>query len=139
MTGQRGRDILLKISDGAEQPTFITIAGIRATTIELNAQQVDASTADSPAQWRELLGGAGLKTARVEGQGVFKDQASDVRMREVFFANEIADWQLILPGLGQLSGGFQISRLNWGGEFNSEATFSVELQSAGALQFEAEL
>ena len=137
MAGQRGRDVLIRISDGGDPESFVTLAGIRASELDLNQQAVDATSADSPEGWRELLAGAGLKSMRVRGRGLFKDAASDARMRSVFFAAEIARWQLIVPGLGSFTGAFQIIQLNWGGTHDGEATFSVELQSAGQLTFGA--
>ena len=137
MAGQKGRDVLIKISDGGAPETFVTLAGIRASEIALNATAVDGTAADSPQGWRELVAGAGVKTAQVRGRGVFKDAASDARMRAVFFAGQIARWQLVIPGLGSLTGPLQISELKWAGEHDGEATFSVALQSAGELVFEA--
>lgn len=138
MSGQKGRDVLLKISDGAQAPSFITLAGIRANSIELNAQSVETTSAESVDGWRELLIGAGVKTARIEGRGVFKDTASDVRMREVFFTDARTYWQVIVPGLGRFTGPFQITQLVWGGDFAGEATFAIELNSAGPLDFEGD-
>ena len=135
MGAQRGRDILLKISDGASG--FVTLAGVRASRIELRSAAVDATGTDSPDAWRELLAGAGTKTAGVSGRGVFRDAASDARMRAVFFAGETPDWQLILPDFGILEGAFQITELSWSGAHDGEAEFSVSLESAGALSFEA--
>lgn len=135
MAGQRGRDLLLKIDDGAG--AFVTVAGVRASRIELNAGMVDATGMDSPDAWRELIAGAGTKTARVSGRGVFRDAASDARMRAVFFAGEAPGWQLILPHFGVLQGAFQITQLSWNGTHEGEAEFSVTLESAGALVFEA--
>jgi TP901-1 family phage major tail protein len=135
MAGQKGRDILLKISDGAGG--WVTLAGIRASRIQLSAALVDATSADSPEAWRELLAGAGAKTAKVTGRGVFKDAASDARMRAVFFAGEAPDWQFILPDFGALEGAFQVSELSWSGEHDGEAEFSVTLESAGLVTFEA--
>lgn len=138
MAGQRGRDVLIKIAASASAQSYETVAGIRTSEIELNAQSVDGTAADSPDGWRELVAGAGIKSARVRGQGVFKDAASDARMREVFFAGEIAQWQLIIPGLGQLTGPLHIRDLKWGGTHAGEASFAITLESAGALSFEAE-
>ncbi|MBD3813629.1 MAG: phage major tail protein, TP901-1 family [Betaproteobacteria bacterium] len=135
MAGQKGRDILLKISDGGGG--YVTLAGIRASRIQLSAALVDATSADSPEAWRELLAGAGAKTAKVTGRGVFKDAASDARMRTVFFAGEAPDWQFILPDFGTLQGAFQVSELSWSGEHDGEAEFSVTLESAGLVSFEA--
>ena len=134
MAGQRGRDILLKISDGAGG--FTTLAGVRASRIQLSAGTVDGTSADSAEAWRELVEGAGIKSARVTGRGVFKDAASDARMRAVFFGGEAPDWQLILPDFGTLKGAFQISELSWSGAHEGEAEFSVTLESAGLLAFE---
>lgn len=135
MGAQRGRDILLKISDGGAG--FVTLAGVRASRIELRSASVDATGADSPDSWRELLAGAGVKTARVSGRGVFRDAASDARMRAVFFAGETPVWQLVLPDFGILEGAFQITELSWSGAHDGEAEFSVALESAGALSFGA--
>ena len=134
MAGQRGRDILLKISDGAGG--FTTLAGVRASRIQLSAGTVDGTSADSAEAWRELVEGAGIKSARVTGRGVFKDAASDARMRTVFFGGEAPDWQLVLPDFGTLEGAFQISELSWSGAHEGEAEFSVTLESAGLLAFE---
>ncbi len=135
MAGQRGRDILLKISDGAGG--YTTLAGVRTSRIQLSAGTVDGTSADSPEAWQELVEGAGVKAARVSGRGVFKDAASDARMRAVFFAGEAPDWQLLLPDLGTLTGPFQITELSWSGEHDGEAQFSLTLESAGLISFGA--
>ncbi len=137
MAGQRGRDVLIKISDGNIPEAFETLAGIRSTEIELNAGSVDATAADSPEGWRELISGAGIKTARVRGQGVFKDSASDERMRQVFMSGVQSRWQLVIPGMGVLTGAFHIRELKWTGAYDAEMGFAVDLESAGLLTFEA--
>ena len=133
MAGQRGRDVLLKMSDGGTPEAFVTLAGIRSSELELDQQPVDATSAESPEGWRELLVGAGLKTMRVRGRGLFKDADSDTRMRNTFFAGAIERWQLVVPGLGSFTGPFQIAQLSWGGAHDGEVTMTVELQSAGQL------
>lgn len=135
MAGQKGRDLLIQVADGAG--AYVTLAGIRASRIELSAARVDATNADSPEAWRELLAGAGARSASISGSGVFKDAESDVRMREIFFASEHPDWRFFLPGLGTLTGPFQIAALSWSGRHDGEAEFSVTLESAGAVTFEA--
>jgi TP901-1 family phage major tail protein len=135
MAGQRGKDILLKISDGAATPAFTTVAGLRARTISLNAQSVDATSADSAGRWRELLAGAGVKTATVSGAGVFKDAASDGLARDSFFAQDTRLWRLIVPDFGTLEGPFQIAALEYAGDHDGEATFALTLASAGEIGF----
>lgn len=43
----------------------------------------------------------------------------------------------MLPHFGVLQGAFQITQLSWSGTHEGEAEFSVTLESAGALGFEA--
>ncbi|MGB0261769.1 MAG: phage major tail protein, TP901-1 family [Henriciella sp.] len=136
MMGRKGRDILLKISDGKDPENFVTLAGIRSREISLNARPVDVTNADSPDGWRELLVGAAVKSVRIAGRGVFKDADSDQRMRAVFLSGADARWQLVLPGAGHITGAMQITALGWGGAHDGEASFSLEIESAGPMVFE---
>ncbi|MBA4804922.1 MAG: phage major tail protein, TP901-1 family [Brevundimonas sp.] len=135
MAAQRGRDILLKIED--TPGTYVTVAGLRARTIALNARTVDATDGDSAGRWRELLAGAGVKSAAVSGQGVFRDAASDALIREAFFDQAARRWRLILPDFGQLEGPFLVAALEYAGEHEGEASFAISLASAGEVSFEA--
>ena len=135
MAGQKGRDMLLRVGDGGDPAVFTTLAGIRTKTISLSAETVDATSAESPDAWRELIDGGGVKRVIVSGAGVFKDRQSDARMRELFFAQTTEDWRLIIPDFGALEGPFLISELNYSGEHSGEAAFAVTLESAGAIAF----
>ncbi len=137
MAGQKGRDVLLKIGDGGSPEAFTTIAGIRAKTIALNARMVDGTNADSPDAWRELIAGAGVKSCAVTGAGVFKDAASDAQMRAAFFNQIARNWNLVIPDFGTIQGPFLIEGLDYSGNHDAEAAFSVSLASAGALSFTA--
>lgn len=133
MAVQRGRDILLKIESAPG--AFTTVAGLRARTIALNARTVDATDGDSAGRWRELLAGAGVKSAAVSGQGLFRDAASDALIREAFFDQSARTWRLIVPDFGQLEGPFLVAALEYAGEHEGEATFAISLASAGELTF----
>ena len=135
MAAQRGKDILLKI-EGAPG-VFTTVAGLRARTLSLNARSVDATDGDSAGRWRELLDGAGVKSAAVAGQGIFRDAASDALIREAFFDQAARRWRLIVPDFGVLEGPFLVAALEYAGEHEGEATFAISLASAGEIGFEA--
>lgn len=135
MAAQKGKDLLLKISDGAG--VFVTIGGLRTRRIALNADTVDVTDAESVGRWRELLEGAGVKRASVSGTGIFKDQSSDLMLRQTFFDGLLRDWQIVVPNFGALQGPFQISNLDYRGEHSAEITFDIALDSAGALTFTA--
>jgi TP901-1 family phage major tail protein len=136
MTAQKGKDLLLKVdSDG--EGSFTTVAGLRARSIAFNAAIVDITDQESAGRWRELLAGAGIKTARITGSGIFKDAASDETLRSYFFAGTVRDFQVIVPDLGTVEGPFQIASLEYGGQHDGEVTFELGLESAGALSFAA--
>ena len=84
MAVQNGKDLLIKI-DTTGSGGFETMAGLRAPRISLNASPVDVTTLDSPGGWRELLAGAGVKTAAISGAGVFRDATTDATARQMFF------------------------------------------------------
>ena len=135
MAAQRGKDILLKIENGPG--VFSTVAGLRARSISLNARTVDATDGDSAGRWRELLDGAGVKSAAVAGQGIFRDAASDAAIREAFFDQLARIWRLIVPDFGTLEGPFLVAALEYAGEHEGEATFAISLASAGEVTFGA--
>lgn len=137
MTAQRGKDILLKIGDGEDPQGFVTVAGLRARTISLNARTIDATDGDSAGRWRELLAGAGVKQASVSGAGIFRDAASDAMIREAFFAQAARSWRLIVPDFGTLEGPFLVAALEYAGEHEGEATYALTLASAGEVTFGA--
>lgn len=135
MGAQAGRDVLVKISDG--EGGFVSVAGLRAKTISLNARSVDATNADSPGRWRELIEGAGVRSASVSGAGIFVDSAADARMRQVFFDQAAPEFQLVIPDFGVIEGPFLVSALEYSGRHDGEAAYSISLASAGALGFSA--
>lgn len=134
MTAQKGKDLLIKIADGA---AYTTVAGLRTRRIAFNAETVDITHAESAGRWRELLAGAGIKRASISGRGLFKDAASDALMRETFFAGTIVAFQVVVPDFGTVSGPFQITGLEIAGEHNGEVTYDMSLESAGELTFVA--
>ncbi|MDE9450711.1 phage major tail protein, TP901-1 family [Aliiroseovarius sp. Z3] len=136
MAAQNGKDLLIKL-DMTGSGVFETIAGLRATRLSFNAESVDVTSLESTGGWRELLGGAGVKSASISGSGVFKDATTDERARQVFFDNEVPDFQVIVPDFGVVEGPFMITSVEYAGSHNGEATYELSMASAGELSFTA--
>ncbi|TNJ46725.1 phage major tail protein, TP901-1 family [Phaeobacter sp. B1627] len=136
MTAQNGKDLLIKV-DMTGTGSFTTIAGLRATRISFNAESVDVTSLDSAGGWRELLGGAGVRSANLSGSGVFRDADTDERARQLFFEGETPEFQVVIPDFGTVQGLFQLTALEYAGSHNGEATYELSLASAGALTFTA--
>ena len=136
MSAQNGKDLLIKMDvSGAGQ--FETLAGLRASRIAFNAETVDVASLESQGGWRELLAGAGVKSASLTGAGVFKDAQTDAKAREVFFNAQMPDFQVVIPDFGTVEGPFQLTAIEYAGNHDGEATYESSLASAGALSFTA--
>ena len=135
MTAQRGKDLLIKIGDGGSPENFTSVAGLRATTLALNATSVDVTNSDSVDMWRELLANGGVMSATISGSGVFKDAASDAALRTAFFGQTLCNWQIVIPSFGTIAGSFKITSLQYDGPYDGELKLSLSLASAGALTF----
>ncbi|MEL7013337.1 MAG: phage major tail protein, TP901-1 family [Pseudomonadota bacterium] len=134
MAVQNGKDLLVKI-DLDTSGNFESVAGLRATRVNFNAESVDVTSLESSGGWRELLSGAGVKSANISGSGVFRDELVDARVRQVFFDGETPDFQVVIPDFGVVEGPFQISSLEYAGTHDGEATYEMSLSSAGQLTF----
>jgi TP901-1 family phage major tail protein len=136
MSAQKGKDLLLKL-DETGTGNFTTVAGLRSHAFSLNSRSIDTTHAQSTGQWRELLDGAGPRSASVQGSGIFRDQTADATVRQLFFDGEIRDWQVIVPDFGVMQGAFQLVQLSYAGQYDGEVTYQLNLESAGAISFTA--
>lgn len=134
MAAQKGKDLLLKVdSDGLGN--FTTVAGLRSRTLSFNAETIDVTHQESAGEWRELLDGGGIKSARLSGSGIFKDAASDETVRGYFFNGTVRAWQVLIPDFGTATGPFQVTSLEFAGRHDGELTFDLTLESAGEVTF----
>ena len=136
MAVQNGKDLLIKV-DLTGDGNFQSVAGLRATRVSFNAESVDVTSLESAGGWRELLGGAGVKSASISGSGIFRDADSDERTRQIFFDGETPDFQVVIPDFGIVEGPFQVTAIDYAGTHDGEATYELSLASAGRLVFTA--
>ena len=134
MVAQKGKDLLIKI-DMNGSGSFETVAGLRASRITFNAETVDVTNLQSVGGWRELLGGAGVRSAAIAGSGVFLDGDTDERARQLFFDGDIPAFQVIIPDFGIIEGPFQITSIGYSGNHDGEAVYDMAMASAGQLVF----
>lgn len=140
MAAQKGSALLLKIgadaSAAASADTYTTVGGLRSTSISMNQETIDVTTKDS-SNARELLADGGVESVSVSGSGVFTDAASEATLRTAFGGANIPNFEVIIPDFGTYQGKFQITALEYAGEYNGEVTYSVTLESSGSVAFTA--
>ena len=134
MAAQKGSALLMKIGDGASPEVFTTIGGMRSTTLTMNDEIVDVTNKDS-SRARTLLAQGGTNSMTVSGSGVFTDSASETTLRGKFDVSALTNYQFLVPDFGTFTGKFQLTSLEYAGEFNGEVTYSFTFESSGAITF----
>tara|TARA_A200000113_G_scaffold224122_1_gene241264 strand:+ start:1122 stop:1565 length:444 start_codon:yes stop_codon:yes gene_type:complete len=146
MAAQKGLDMLLKVNTTGS--TYVTVGGLRSTSITLNDESVDITNKDSLGH-RQLLAGGGMNSVSISASGVFTDAATEENVRADFFAQQntsdgssgqsasFTNYQFLIPSFGTLTGSFQITSLEYAGEYNGEVTYSMSFESAGYITYAA--
>ena len=129
---EKGSAFLLKVGDGALPVAYQTVAGMRTTAVSINGDAV-VVTHKGSGGWRELLGGAGVRHVSVSGAGVFTGSAAEVRLRGNALSGAIDDCELSFESGEKLRGRFLVTRLDYAGDFNGERTYTLSLESSGAV------
>jgi len=118
------------------------------TALNVSDELVEITNKDNLVT-RTLLAGAGVNSLSVSGSGVFTDSAAEVAVRTSFQAQQntsngssaqtaaFETFEFIIPNLGTYTGAFQITSLEYAGEYNGEATYSMSFESAGYITFAA--
>jgi TP901-1 family phage major tail protein len=138
MAKQLGRALLVKIDDGTG--TLSNLCGLNSKSLTLNNSSIDVTTPDCTtpegALYTETL--AGLKNVSVSGDGFFEDSTAEARMNTVAMANDNStNFNVVVPDFGTYAGAFRIASVEFGGETEGGVTYSLSLESTGAVTFTA--
>jgi TP901-1 family phage major tail protein len=132
MPAEKGSAFLLKVGDGAATPAYNTVAGMRTTQLSINGDPIVITNKGSGA-WRELLSGAGVRSVSVSGAGVFTGSAAETRIKTSALAGVLDDYELSFESGERLRGRFLVTRLDYAGDFNAERSYTLALESSGAV------
>ncbi len=133
MAIESGAAFLLKLSDGQEPETFRTVAGLRTTQVSISADPV-VVTHKGSGGWRDLLPSGGVRQMSVSGAGVFTGSAAETQVKGFALAGGLARCELSFEGGERLRGAFQVTRLDYSGDFNGERTYTLAMESSGAVE-----
>ena len=132
MPAQSGAAFLLKISNGAPTPVYQTIAGLRTTQLSINGDTVVITNKGSGG-WREVLSGAGTRSVSVSAAGIFLGSVAETTVRTRALTGALDDYELSFEDGAKLRGKFLVQRLDYAGDFNGERTYTMQLESSGAV------
>ena len=132
MAAEKGSAFLLKVGDGAEPPSYATVAGMRTTQMSVNGEAVNVTSKDSGG-WRDLLSGAGVRSVSVSASGIFTGSAAELRVKGHALAGTLDDYELSFESGERLRGRFLVTRLDYSGDYNGERNYALSLESSGAV------
>ena len=132
MAAEKGSAFLLKVGNGAAPPAYATIAGMRTTQMSVNGEAVNVTSKDSGG-WRELLGGAGVRSVSVVAAGIFTGSVAEGRIKANALGGALDDYELSFESGERMRGRFLVTRLDYSGDHNGERTYSLALESSGAV------
>ena len=132
MTAQKGSAFLLKIGDGAQPPSYETVAGLRTTQLSINGDTVVVTHKESGG-WRDLLSGAGTRSVSVSAAGIFLGSAAEAAVRSHALAGTIEHYELSFEDGSKLQGQFLVQRLDYAGDLTGERNYTLQLESSGQV------
>jgi TP901-1 family phage major tail protein len=114
---------------------FRTLGGLRSSSFSFEGEAIDV-TAQDDSQWRAILDQAGIRAVSISGDGVFKDEFTFKKARTIALAQTLKNWQVVVNTSGDYwSGCFKLTSMEQSGEYNAESTYSLSLESSGAISY----
>ena len=113
----------------------VAVTGLVDITVTFD-EAVDITNKDS-GSFRELLPAGGIQSMSITASGVFTDSTAETTLRSAYGTSTFKSYNVIVPDLGTYAGSFMIASLEYSGEYNGEATYSVTLESSGSITFSA--
>lgn len=129
---------LLKRSNDVTPTTFDNIGGFTTNSMTISRENTDITNKLSEGGFREYLAGSGLLSMSASGDGVFASDEAMAAAQDDILNRKIVDWQIIVPGNGTFEGLFSLTSLEFSGEQQGHVTYSISLESAGAIGFTPE-
>lgn len=133
--GYKGSDLLLKLgaSLGTSTASYTTVAGGRTNSLSINNDMIDVTSKDN-IPWRTLIEG-GVQSFSTSISGVFNSDQSLADMMTLSMGGFIRNFQIV-TGLGDtFTGKFKISKCERSGEYKGEETYTISLESSGAIAY----
>lgn len=141
MAAARGSKLLIKRGDGAPSETFTTVGSLQNATLNINGSPIEVTTADdidgNDEIWRTYI--TGPKDLGVSGNGISKAFQPVQAVYNDFATGAITNYQIVVPNVGTFELAMIVGSMSFEGPYDGVTGFNLELQSAAAPTFTAEV
>ncbi|KZK76483.1 Phage major tail protein 2 [Pseudovibrio sp. W64] len=140
MADGKGRLLLLKLGNGADPEVFENTAGIKTRNLSINNSLVDATVPDSDDPGSIVYSSSvhGIQSVSFSGSGLSDDSATSTQLNAACLEQTRTNAKVIVPGLGEYAGVILIESIEFSGEVEGEAEFSISVKFTGKVTFTAE-
>lgn len=125
----KGKNLLLKMGTGGGA---VVVAAMRSTRFSVNGETVDITNKDSNGM-RTLLDGAGVAKLSISATGLLSGSSQSTDMISRTLARSLDSYRLEFDNGDVIEGAFQLTSFEAVGDYNGEQTYSISLDSSGAL------
>lgn len=132
MAAQEGRAVIIGVYNGA---TYDTLGNSRTTDLAINDESIDITTKGSTGNWKELLAGAGTRSASISVEGVHTGGTAEVNLQAASNSQAFILLEFNTGSGEKYAGDFQITNYSRAGGQSGEETFSVTFESNGPITY----
>jgi len=145
MAQKLGRELLIKIGNGATPETFTTVCGFDARSLNINNNFVDSTvpSCNIPSGIVEESGVYGVQSMVFSGSGKFDNDSAGVALADAALlqstsgSNPSINFQVLVPGWKTFTGPFLIESFNLSGSKEGNADFEATFRKGGAVTVSA--
>ena len=131
---QKGRKLLLAVTDGVSPADYTTIGGLRATTMSVGNAVADVTTKDE-APWKTLLADVGDRSVAISGSGICKDTVVERYACGFAFNGAQANFKITDEAGDTVTGSFLVSKFEWTGDYKGAQEYNISFESSGPVTF----
>lgn len=135
MSGKSGRLATLSVETSPGSNTWTVVGGMTTNALTQADPMVDVTNKGSNGD-RELLAGAGVRTVQITGTAVYEDDTGYEIVAAAVAARTNLNYQFSMPlasGTRTYTGVFQVTSLSHTSPHNGAITFTITLESSGAI------
>ena len=132
MVGIIGRKTLLKVSDGASTPSFLTVGGLGDVSVKIDSKLLDTSNLQT-GSWQNVTDGASGKSITINASGEVNNSTAEVILQSLALSGDKRAFELDQGDGNTLSGEFIIANYARKAKYRKRVTYDIVLESAGEV------
>ena len=135
MTIYNGRDLIVKIGDGADaNEVFDEIDGIYNSSIKYQTKFFDKNDLSS-SDWQVIKTNESSKSVSISIEGIYNSSDSSNRLRSSAFLGNNSNYEIIFGSGEKITGSFIVTEYERSGKEKSEEHFKAKLQSSDKINY----